>query len=76
MDKSLQKVLAEKSQGHGLRKELHIRSSLHTKEQEKKNIELSRIIILRSSHTHTHTHPCRSYRHSYLHEVAVEEGSL
>lgn len=42
MDKSLQEVLAEQSQGHGLRKELHIRCSLHMKEQEERSIEPSR----------------------------------
>lgn len=74
MDKSLQKVLAEKSQGHGLRKELHIRSSLHMKEQEKENIQLSRKL---SQEAATHTHkPAGHTDNSYLHEVAVEEGSL
>lgn len=42
MDKSLQEVFAEQSQGHGFRKELHIRSSLQMKQQEER-IHLSRM---------------------------------
>lgn len=71
MDKSLQEVLAEQSQGHGLRKDLHIRCSLHTKKQEEESIELSRIYCYEAA-----ADTCRSHRQSYLHEVAVEEGTL